>query len=71
MRNAFKHLGNINDKEFDEFFVWAFGNEVQEGEDPMVYLTAWNVLHGEDHHLKPESLLGKDIPAMVNLWKNR
>lgn len=55
-------------KELDEFSLWAFGKGY-ENKDSLEIMNSWNDLHSNEYMLKPDNMVESDAKIMVNLWK--
>jgi hypothetical protein len=58
-----------DEKELDEFGLWAFGEDFLELEEAIKYLECWNYHHGKELELKPTGVITEDAPKMVELWR--
>ena len=59
-----------DEKEVEEFGVWAFGNGLYDIEESIQFLEAWNGIHGEKLKLEPSSMIVDDAPKMIKLWRD-
>ena len=60
------HFKGIEGQE-NEFASWAFGDGFWDMQAPDL-MVAWNLKHGNELLLRPDSEITKDAPKMVALW---
>lgn len=69
MKNEFQQLSL---EQVEEFFAWAFGDDWRTlDKDAIKMLKAWNSLHYNLLHLKPDGNIVEDLNRMVAFWKER
>lgn len=59
-----------DEKELDDFGLWAFGDKVFEMSKAIMFLECWNMLHGDCLKLEEEGLIADDALKMVKLWRD-
>jgi hypothetical protein len=59
----------VLDEDLDKCGLWCFGEEYKELDEPLKYMKAWNILHGEKLMLTRNGQISEDVPKMIDLWK--
>ncbi|RPI86034.1 MAG: hypothetical protein EHM34_00540 [Nitrosopumilales archaeon] len=70
--DAFRLLENyLAPEEVISFACWAFGPDFAEIENGAQMVTAWNILHWNLYQLFISGSMSEDLPAMIELWRER
>lgn len=58
----------LEQEEYEEYMIWAFGEGYEDIQTGMGFLKAWNVLHSSLLLLDPDGSIKEDIPRMMAFW---
>lgn len=61
----------VEGEDVDDFGEWAFGEGFGELSGAQVFLGKWFELHGDELKISPNGMPVRDIPKMVDLWREK
>ena len=53
----------------EEFAQWAFGNDFNQIFGIEKFANQWNEKHRDKFEIKYTSLISKDVPKLINIWR--
>ena len=60
---------HVEDSEANAFGLWAFGKDLDDIQDGIAFMNAWNEIHGDVLKLDPSGVIIEDLLKMIELWR--
>lgn len=65
------YLKPKDSEELDAFGLWAFGEKFKDLDHSLLFMKAWNEIHGDKLTLTQDGIIQHDIPKMVEMWNEK